>query len=65
VTGPGDEAGILVAEFAGYLAGERGLRPQTVVLYSAAARRLLDLDSLPGGGDGILDGLTADAVGRS
>ncbi len=50
----------LVAEFAGYLAGERGLRPQTVVLYSAAARRLLD--SLPGGGDGILDGLTADAV---
>jgi len=60
VTGPGDEAGILVAEFAGYLAGERGLRPQTVVLYSAAARRLLD--SLPGGGDGILDGLTADAV---
>jgi integrase/recombinase XerD len=55
-----DQAGVLVAEFAGYLAGERGLRPQTVVLYSAAARRFLD--SLPEGGDGILAGLTADAV---
>jgi integrase/recombinase XerD len=57
---PGDETGVLVAEFAGYLAGERGLRPQTVVLYAAAARRFLD--SLPPGGDGILAGLTADAV---
>ena len=55
-----DEAGVLVAEFAGYLAGERGLRPQTVILYSAAARRFLD--SLPGDGDGLLAGLTADAV---
>jgi len=55
-----DQAGVLVAEFAGYQAGERGLRPQTVVLYSAAARRFLD--SLPEGGDGILAGLTADAV---
>ena len=55
-----DQAGVLVAEFADYLAGERGLRPQTVVLYSAAARRFLD--SLPEGGDGILAGLTADAV---
>jgi integrase/recombinase XerD len=58
--GPGNETGVLVAEFAGYLAGERGLRPQTVVLYSAAARRFLD--SLPEGGDGVLAGLTADAV---
>ena len=57
---PGDETGVLVAGFAGYLAGERGLRPQTVVLYSGAARRFLN--SLPGGGDGILAGLTADAV---
>jgi integrase len=57
---PCDGTGALVAEFAGYLAGERGLRPQTVILYSAAARRFPD--SLPGGGDGILDGLTADAV---
>ena len=57
--GPGGEAGVLVAEFAGYLAGERGLRPQTVILYSAAARQFLD--SLPEGG-GILAGLTADAV---
>jgi integrase/recombinase XerD len=56
---PGDETGVLVAEFAGYLAGERGLRPPTVALYSAAARRFLD--SLPGGG-GVLAGLTADAV---
>lgn len=55
-----DQAGVLVAEFAGYLAGERGLRPQTVVLYSHAARRFLD--SLPEDGDGILAGLTADAV---
>jgi integrase len=58
--GPGNETGVLVAEFAGYLAGERGLRLQTVVLYSAAARRFLD--SLPEGGDGVLAGLTADAV---
>jgi integrase/recombinase XerD len=57
---PGDEIGVLVAEFAGYLAGERGLRPQTIVLYSGAARRFLN--SLPDGGDGILAGLTADAV---
>ena len=56
----GDEAGVLVAEFAGYLAGERGLRPQTINLYSDAARRFLD--SLPEGGDGILAGLTANAV---
>jgi integrase/recombinase XerD len=56
---PGDETGVLVAEFAGYLAGERGLRPPTVVLYSAAARRFLD--SLPGGG-GVLAGLTVGAV---
>src|ERR1700745_302844 len=57
---PGDETGALVGEFAGYLAGERGLRPQTVILYSAAAR--LFLDSLPSGDDGILAGLTADAL---
>ena len=57
---PGDEAGVLVAEFAGYLAGERGLRPQTVILYSAAARRFLD--SLPAGDGDVLAGLTADAV---
>ena len=57
---PGDEAGVLVAEFAGYLAGERGLRPQTVALYSGAARRFLD--SLPAGGEDVLAGLTADAV---
>jgi integrase len=56
---PGDETGVLVAEFAGYLGSERGLRPQTVVLYSAAARRFLD--SLPEAGD-VLAGLTADAV---
>ena len=59
-TEPGEETGVLVAEFAGYLAGERGLRPPTVILYSAAARRFLD--SLPEGGDGILAGLSADAV---
>jgi len=57
---PGNETGVLVAGFAGYLAGERGLGPQTVVLYSGAARRFLN--SLPEGGDGILAGLTADAV---
>ena len=57
---PGDETGVLVAEFAGYLSGERGLRPQTVILYSAAARRFLD--SLPEGGEDMLSGLTADAV---
>ena len=57
---PGDETAVLVAEFAGYLAGERGLRPQTIVLYSGTARRFLN--SLPDGGDGILAGLTADAV---
>jgi integrase len=55
-----DQTGVLVAEFAGYLAGERGLRPQTINLYSDGARRFLD--SLPEGGDGILAGLTADAV---
>jgi integrase/recombinase XerD len=60
VAEPGDETGALVAEFAGYLVGERGLRPQTVVLYSAAARRFLG--SLHEGGDGVLAGLTADAV---
>ena len=59
-TEPGEETGVLVAEFAGYLAAERGLRPPTVVLYAAAARRFLD--SLPPGGDSILAGLTADAV---
>ena len=59
-TEPGEETGVLVAEFAGYLAGERGLRPPTVILYSAAARRFLD--SLLEGGDGILAGLSADAV---
>jgi integrase/recombinase XerD len=57
---PGDEAGVLVDEFAGYLAGERGLRPQTVVLYAAAARRFLG--SLPAGDGDVLAGLTADAV---
>ena len=57
---PGDEAGVLVAGFAGYLAGERGLRPQTVVLYAAAARRFLG--SLPAGDGDVLAGLTADAV---
>ena len=55
--GPGDETGVLVAEFAGYLAGERGLRPQTIALYSGSVRRFLD--SLPSCG---LAGLTADAV---
>jgi len=60
VTGPDGEAGILVAGFAGYLAGERGLRPQTVALYSAAARRFLDW--LPAGDRDVLAGLTADAV---
>ena len=59
-TEPGEETGVLVAEFAGYLAGERGLRAPTVILYSAAARRFLD--SLLEGGDGILAGLSADAV---
>ena len=57
---PGDETGVLVAEFAGYLAGERGLRPQTIALYSGAAR--LFLGSLPPGDGGILAGLTADAI---
>ena len=38
---PGDDTGALVAAFAGYLAGARGLRPQTIALYSAAARRCL------------------------
>jgi integrase/recombinase XerD len=62
VTGPGDEAGILTAEFAGFLSGERGLRPQTIARYSRSARRFLD--SLPEGdnGEGILAGLTAGAV---
>jgi integrase/recombinase XerD len=58
--GPGDEAWALVAEFAGYLAGERGLRPQTVALYSRSVRRFLD--SLPSAGESVLAGLTADAV---
>ncbi len=58
--GPGDETGVLVAEFAGYLAGERGLRPQTIALYSGSVRRFLD--SLPSCGEGVLAGLTADAV---
>jgi hypothetical protein len=40
-TGPDGEAGILTAEFAGYLAGERGLRPQTVARYARSARRLM------------------------
>ena len=57
---PGDEAGVMVAEFAVYLAGERGLRPQTVILYSASVRRFLD--SLPAGDGDVLAGLTADAV---
>ncbi|MDL4813087.1 tyrosine-type recombinase/integrase [Actinomadura opuntiae] len=60
LTRPGDEAGILVSEFADYLAGERGLRPLTVALYAAAAQRFLD--SLPTGDDGLLTALTADAV---
>ena len=55
-----DETETLVAEFAAYLAGERGLRPQTIALYSGAAR--LFLGSLPSGGDGILAGLAADTV---
>ncbi len=58
--GTGDETEALVAGFADYLAGERGLRPQTIALYSSAAR--LFLGSLPPGGDGILTGLTADAI---
>jgi len=58
--GPSDQTGALVAEFAGYLAGERGLRPQTVILYSGAARRFLD--SLPAAGEDVLAGLTAGAV---
>lgn len=58
---PAGEAGRLAAEFAGYLAGERGLRPQTVERYSKSARRFLD--SLPACGDGsILAGLTAGAI---
>jgi integrase/recombinase XerD len=57
---PGGETGVLVAEFAGYLAGQRGLRPQTVALYSSAAR--LFLESLPAAGEDVLAGLTADAV---
>ncbi len=57
---PGDETGALVTGFAVYLAGERGLRPQTVALYAAAARRFLD--SLPAGDGDVLAGLTADAV---
>ncbi len=58
--GTGDETVALVAGFAAYLAGERGLRPQTVALYSGAARRFLD--SLPASGEDVLAGLTADAV---
>ncbi len=58
---PGDEAGILTAEFTVYLADERGLRPPTVAGYARSARRFLG--SLPEGGDeGILAGLTADAI---
>src|SRR5260370_4511848 len=57
---PRDEAGVLVAEFAGYLAGERGLRPQTVALYSGAARRFLG--SLAAAGEAVPAGLTAGAV---
>jgi site-specific recombinase XerD len=60
VAGPGGDAGRLAEEFAVFLAGERGLRPQTIVLYSRAARRFLD--SLPAGGDGVLAGLTAGAI---
>ena len=57
---PDGEAAWLAGEFAGYLASERGLRPQTIIRYSAAARRFLE--TLPEGDDGILAGLTADAV---
>jgi len=58
---PGDEAGILEAEFAGHLTADRGLRPPTVTHYASSARRFLR--SLPAGGDGgILAGLTADAI---
>ena len=32
----------LVAELTGYLAGERGLRPQTIVLYSTVGGRFLN-----------------------
>jgi len=58
---PDDEAGRLAAEFAGYLAGERGLRPQTVACYARFAWRFLDSLPAAGGGD-VLAGLTADAV---
>lgn len=58
---PGGEAGILAAEFTVYLVGERGLRLTTVAGYARSARRFLS--SLPEGGDeGILAGLTADAI---
>lgn len=58
---PGDEAAILVAEFAGYLAAGRGLRASTVAGYARSARRFLR--SLPAGGDeSVLAGLTADAI---
>jgi len=58
---PDGEAAVLVAEFAGYLSGERGLSAQTVALYSAFARRFLA--SLPAGqDDGVLAGLTAAGV---
>lgn len=60
--GPGGDADRLAEEFAVFLAGGRGLRPQTIVLYSRSARRFLG--SLPAGGDGVLAGLTADAVRR-
>jgi integrase/recombinase XerD len=58
---PGDEAGALAAEFTVYLVGERGLMPATVAGYARSARRFLS--SLPAGGDeGVLAGLTADAI---
>jgi integrase/recombinase XerD len=58
---PAGEAGRLAAEFAGYLAGERGLRPQTVERYARSAWRFLA--SLPACGDeGVLAGLDAGAV---
>jgi integrase/recombinase XerD len=56
----GDGTAVLVAEFAGYLVGERGLRPQTIVLYSTVGRRFLN--SLPDGDGGILAGLTVGAI---
>lgn len=57
---PDGEAARLAGEFAGFLASERGLRPQTIARYAESARRFLE--TLPAGDDGILAGLTADAV---